>query len=142
MNLPQEQLVSLKLSNTRAPLGLISNVKATKYTAIATKEVILAAGAFNTPALLQLSGIGEPAHLGHLGISTRVVRPDVGKNLQDHPLFVMTWSVNTTATVDPIFRGGPVATTASNLWALNHTGKFQTLLTLPTVMLILMTQDL
>jgi len=100
--------------------------------------VILSAGAYNTPALLQLSGIGDPEHLRPLGIHTRVVRPDVGKNLQDHPLFVMSWHVNTTDTVDPIFRGDPAAATASKQWALNHTGKFHILIficSLPTILI-------
>lgn len=98
---------------------------APKYTAKASREVIVAAGAFNTPALLQLSGIGDPAHLSSLGIQTRVARPDVGKNLQDHPLFITYYSVNTTNTFDPITRGDPIVQTYSALWNKNHTGMFR-----------------
>jgi len=47
-------------------------------------EVILAGGAFNTPQLLQLSGIGPSALLSGLGIDTLVDLPGVGANLQDH----------------------------------------------------------
>lgn len=49
----------------------------------ATREVILAAGAFNTPQLLMLSGIGDPDQLAQHGIQTQVALPGVGKNLQD-----------------------------------------------------------
>ena len=100
---------------------------AKKYIVSATKEVILSAGAFNTPALLQLSGIGDPKHLKSLGIRTRVARPDVGKNLQDHPIFNIYYSVDTTNTPDPIFRGESVAAAANDLWFKNHSGKSDTI---------------
>lgn len=47
------------------------------------REVILAAGAFNTPQLLMLSGIGPRDELQKHGIPLRVDRPGVGRNLQD-----------------------------------------------------------
>lgn len=49
----------------------------------ASKEVILAGGAFNTPQLLMLSGIGPADHLREHGIEVRVDLPGVGTNLQD-----------------------------------------------------------
>ncbi len=50
----------------------------------ASREVILCAGAVNSPQLLQLSGIGPGPHLAALGIDTRVDNPAVGGHLQDH----------------------------------------------------------
>ena len=50
----------------------------------ANKEVIIAAGAFNTPKLLELSGIGQAERLQSLGIKPLVDLPAVGENLQDH----------------------------------------------------------
>jgi choline dehydrogenase len=50
----------------------------------AVREVILCAGAINSPALLQHSGIGDPRLLGDLGIDVRAALPGVGANLQDH----------------------------------------------------------
>ncbi|MWL88852.1 GMC family oxidoreductase [Cupriavidus sp. SW-Y-13] len=50
----------------------------------ATEEVILAAGAVNSPQLLELSGIGQPERLQALGIRVRHALPGVGENLQDH----------------------------------------------------------
>lgn len=50
----------------------------------AAREVILSAGAINTPQLLQLSGIGDAAHLGSVGVPLVHHLPGVGANLQDH----------------------------------------------------------
>ena len=47
-------------------------------------KLIVAAGAFNTPQLLMLSGIGPKTALEQLGIDVRQDLPGVGKNLQDH----------------------------------------------------------
>jgi choline dehydrogenase len=52
----------------------------------AKSEIVLALGAINTPRLLMLSGIGDPAELRRLGMSVKAALPGVGQNLQDHPL--------------------------------------------------------
>ncbi|RXJ69095.1 hypothetical protein CS022_23885 [Veronia nyctiphanis] len=50
----------------------------------ARKEVIISAGVFNSPQILQLSGIGDKTHLDSLGIPIVKELPGVGQNLQDH----------------------------------------------------------
>ena len=55
----------------------------------ATREVIVAAGAINSPQLLQLSGIGDPEHLASVGIPVVHALPVVGANLNDHPDIVI-----------------------------------------------------
>jgi choline dehydrogenase-like flavoprotein len=59
--------------------------------ATASQEVIVAAGTFNTPQLLMLSGIGPAEHLRGLGINVVADLP-VGKNLQDHLGAYMTYT--------------------------------------------------
>ncbi|KAG6855598.1 hypothetical protein H0H87_000393 [Tephrocybe sp. NHM501043] len=59
---------------------------ATRYEAFARREVIVAAGAIQSPALLQLSGIGDSAVLGPLNITTRIDLKTVGRNLQEQPM--------------------------------------------------------
>jgi choline dehydrogenase len=55
-----------------------------KQTASARREVVLAAGAINSPQLLELSGVGDGDHLQQLGIPVIADLPAVGTGLQDH----------------------------------------------------------
>jgi choline dehydrogenase len=57
----------------------------------ADTEVILSAGAIESPKLLQLSGIGDGEHLRGLGIPVVVHAPQVGLNLREHMLYTMQW---------------------------------------------------
>lgn len=52
----------------------------------ADREIIVAAGGFNTPKLLMLSGIGDEAELKKVNVTTTFNAPEVGKNVQDHIL--------------------------------------------------------
>ena len=58
----------------------------------ATREVVLSAGAVNSPHLLMLSGIGDPEHLRAAGVEVRREVPGVGANLQDHLAIAATVS--------------------------------------------------
>ena len=59
----------------------------------ARREVIVSAGAFGSPQLLQLSGIGAPAALQQAGVTPVHALPGVGQNLQDHIDYVQSWTV-------------------------------------------------
>ncbi|GAB3002292.1 GMC family oxidoreductase [Mycobacterium bourgelatii] len=59
--------------------------------ALADREVVVSAGAFGTPQLLQLSGIGPADHLRGLGITPIVDSPNVGQGLADHPNAFGIW---------------------------------------------------
>ncbi|MGC2200280.1 MAG: GMC family oxidoreductase N-terminal domain-containing protein [Stellaceae bacterium] len=75
----------------------------------AAHEVILAAGAIGSPHLLQLSGVGDPDHLGRLGIRVQHALPGVGKNLQDHYIARVTYAVTGAKTLNEKSRGLPFA---------------------------------
>ncbi len=66
----------------------------------AGREVILAAGAVNSPHLLQLSGIGDPALLAAHGIATAHALSGVGENLQDHLQLRMIFEVTGVPTLN------------------------------------------
>ena len=58
--------------------------------------VILSAGAFNSPQVLMLSGVGPGEHLGQLGIDVKLDKPAVGAELQDHIDYVSGWETQST----------------------------------------------
>ena len=64
--------------------GVTYTVNGQARQARAGAEVVLAAGAINSPKLLELSGIGQPDRLQGHGIAVRHALPGVGENLQDH----------------------------------------------------------
>ena len=81
------------LTKARATRVIVENSRAVgieyvrgrkRCTASARQEVLLAAGAINSPQLLLLSGIGPAAELHAVGVAPVLDLPGVGKNLQDH----------------------------------------------------------
>ena len=80
--------------------GVRAIVKDKEYTVKARKEVILAAGAFQTPKLLELSGIGDRKLLENHGIHVFIDNPNVGENLQDHLMTGISYEV-----IDGVFTG-------------------------------------
>ncbi|XP_022186318.2 glucose dehydrogenase [FAD, quinone] [Nilaparvata lugens] len=86
-------------SNTKRAYGVEYIRNNRKYIVTARKEVILSAGAINSPQLLMVSGVGPAQHLKNLGINVIKDLP-VGYNLQDHvALGGLTFLVNDTASL-------------------------------------------
>jgi choline dehydrogenase-like flavoprotein len=93
----------------------------------ARREVILASGAFGSPQLLQLSGIGAGEQLKKLGIHVVSELPGVGQNLQDHIDYVQTWRVpSDTETVGISLRGAATVTGAVFEWRNKRSGLITT----------------
>ena len=79
-----EALATRILFEGRRAVGIEYRQGGQTRTARAGREVILATGSVNTPQLLELSGVGDPALLGSLGIPLVHANPNVGEHLQDH----------------------------------------------------------
>ena len=71
----------------------------------ARREVILSAGALNSPQILILSGVGNGADLNRLGIPVLVDLPGVGRNLQDHWYGTFMMKVNAESSCNHKLRG-------------------------------------
>ena len=63
-------------------------------------EIIVTAGAINTPKILMLSGLGHRDILKKAGLPLKKHLPRVGMNLQDHPVVGMTFECKLPATFD------------------------------------------
>jgi len=80
-------------------------------------EVVLAAGAIQTPQILELSGIGQPALLQSLGVKVQHALPGVGENYIDHFATRMNWRVKNTVTLNEMARGWRLALAVSQYLA-------------------------
>jgi choline dehydrogenase len=90
--------------------GVTYSDKSGKHTARASKEIIVSAGTFNSPKLLELSGIGNAKVLRQHNISVKKDLPGVGTNLQDHFGIGLEFKCNKPITVNDLYnnplRGG------------------------------------
>ncbi|KAJ8701473.1 hypothetical protein PTI98_000245 [Pleurotus ostreatus] len=95
------------------------------YTVRATKLVVVAAGAFGSPGVLERSGIGAPEILKAAGITPLVDLPGVGANYQDHLFGVVPYiSDPEVETYDLLFKGDVAEWTKElTQWATDGTGK-------------------
>lgn len=83
------------------------------FMAMARKEVILSAGSVQSPQILELSGIGNPALLSRVGVETKVISPRVGENLQDHIMAVSIYEVDPTLFNPEDLKTDPAAAAAA-----------------------------
>ncbi|OUS92098.1 GMC family oxidoreductase [Rhodococcus sp. NCIMB 12038] len=86
-------------------------------TARAGREVVLSAGAYNTPQLLMLSGLGPAEHLREVGVDVVLDLPQVGQNLQDHPFTLTHYATDQPNTL--ALAGEP---SALDEWATSRSG--------------------
>jgi choline dehydrogenase-like flavoprotein len=80
--------------NGKRAVGVEYRQKGQTMSVSARHEVILAAGAFGSPQLLQLSGVGRPEDITPHGIPMVHESPGVGQNLQDHLDFILAYKTD------------------------------------------------
>ncbi|VDC00531.1 unnamed protein product [Peniophora sp. CBMAI 1063] len=79
------------------------------HQANANREVLLSAGTIQSPKLLELSGIGNPAILTDLGVEPIIDLPSVGENVQEHLHVAITWELKDSPHLQEI---GPIRTSS------------------------------
>jgi choline dehydrogenase len=95
------------ISNRKVERIVMEGKKAVGVDGIRAKEVILSAGAFVSPQLLLLSGIGNKKQLAKHGIKVVHHLPDVGENLQDHLDVTLEFEAKTTVAYGISWRALP-----------------------------------
>lgn len=89
---------------------------------VADREIIVSGGAYNTPQIMLLSGIGAADELRELGIPVVHDLPGVGKNLQDHPSIAMITQADFDVTLNPDLRLDRLTLSVLE-WALTGKGR-------------------
>jgi choline dehydrogenase len=79
--------------------GVIVERNGSVETVKAGAEVVLSAGAFGSPHLLMLSGVGPADHLREHGIDVVVDNPNVGSHLMDHPMYMLNFETTAKGTL-------------------------------------------
>jgi len=102
--LTQAFVTSIKLVQKRA-CGVTVCLRGQVQTFDARKEVILTAGAVQTPQLLEVSGVGNPEILQRIGVPVRHPLKEVGENYYDHFCTRMNWRVKQKGTLNDQARG-------------------------------------
>lgn len=132
------QVDRIEFEGNRAT-GVTFTVKGIKHTVQCNGEVVLSAGAINSPQILMLSGIGANDELAKHNIKQVKELPGVGKNLQDHLQIRTIYKVNKPITLNDevnnpirkvlmgmeyaLFRTGPLTMAASQVCIFTKTDK-------------------
>lgn len=108
--------------NKKATGVLVEAAGVLPFVITATREVVVSAGAFHSPQLLMVSGIGPSDQLTANGIPVLVSNPNVGQNMQDHVFAGPTYRVNvetfTRLANDPVY----IAEQFAGPYSLNQSG--------------------
>jgi choline dehydrogenase-like flavoprotein len=113
------------IENQRAT-GVVYRQYGVEHSVTARSEVIVCSGAFGSPQILMLSGIGPAEQLKEHGIDVVYDSPNVGENLQDHLDIVLDYEVNTKDVFGIGFGGGRRLLNALPQWRKDGSGLLST----------------
>jgi choline dehydrogenase len=107
---------------TRATGVIALTKKGGKRQFTATKEVLLAAGALDSPVILERSGIGNPEVLGAAGIKVLVDSPKVGENMSEHRGLSLMYDIHNTSSYNDELRSVPRQMVTGVKYLATHNG--------------------
>lgn len=119
--LPDAKALSLKLAERRVE-GVWVQMK-DRTALVRGDEVILTAGAYASPHLLMLSGIGDAEELRRAGVDPVLHLPGVGRNLQNHPSVIVVYEARTADSLLPLTKV-PSRVLHGLQWLLTRRGPF------------------
>ena len=111
----------ITIQNDRAT-GVEYRTAQGSQSALARKEVVVSGGAYGSPQLLQLSGLGPADHLQDMGIPIVRDMPAVGANLHDHFNTTLSWRCAKAITLNDLENSWPKKISAAFRYALFRTG--------------------
>lgn len=117
-------MVERVIINGKRATGIAWSDKSGTHQATVRRDVILSGGTFNSPQLLQLSGIGPAAFLQKQGIAVQHDLPGVGENLQDHFGIGAEYRSKGAATVNDLYNSKIKGGLQLLRYALFRTGPF------------------
>jgi len=100
LHIVTDALVTRLIFDGRQCIGAEYRLGERLVEARARRETLLCAGAVQSPQVLELSGIGQPARLRDLGIDVRLALPGVGENYRDHYAPRLRWRVRNAITLN------------------------------------------
>lgn len=109
-NAHAEKVLTPNHGGSTKAIGVLFTQDGESKTVLASKEVVIAAGVFQSPKLLELSGIGDKELLKKHGKDVVEHLPGVGENLHDHAIVYTGFkAAKDVATLDPLIRQEPEA---------------------------------
>ncbi len=122
LHVERRSLATRVIFEGRRAVGVEYVKDGSKHSVRAAREVLLCAGAIQSPQLLELSGVGSGAHLSGLGIPVVADMPAVGENMSDHLQVRCTYETTLPITINDLMNSLPRRMLAGLRYVLTRKG--------------------